>query len=255
MKNEESKKPPSWFEAVECGQGKTNYAILPIQLLLDNNVSKTGMQVFAALATHAHPVTGLCGRFSRGEYHTPSYARLGAIVGLCVRSVHTGIKNLEAAGWIVKKKRRYDNTYLFWIGMPANLQLVNSNGNFSKVPESWSNAKILENVAENQEAEMGLLMEEYRRNDDSIDMDIVFAAKESGSLKNKKTKPSTEVAKTVLKSKKEATRDAVVDIFKYKETGKKSHSDDHMSSLGLSYGMDLEELWEDYPDIAENIEY
>lgn len=141
-KNTSAEKPLSWFEASLPGQGKRQFGFVPIQILLDKRVSKTGLQVFLALTVHADAVTGLCGRIQNGRYRTPAGKRLAAIIGLSERSIGYGLENLIKTGWICKRVQRMDNSLVLWLGMPKDLDLAKSDGAFKDVPESWTDAEM-----------------------------------------------------------------------------------------------------------------
>lgn len=235
---------PNWFEATKPGQGRTNWASVPVQLLLsmsknaEEGVTTTGLKVFCALATHALDQNnpGLVGSLSNGRFRTPGEKRIAAICGLSVRQVLTGIKNLIKHGWIKERKQRYNNTLVLWLAIPDNLDLVDTYGRFKGVPESWTECDIDERSDEQMAREYGVPFEDYRciirslrDSDGSVDMIALSTAIEAYKEKqgNPKAGPyiavaplaesaSDETPSSDIQYKDETNNEATFDALAYK---------------------------------------
>lgn len=193
---------PNWFEATKPGQGRANWASVPVQLLLslnkngDEGVTTTGLKVFCALATHCLDPNnpGLVGGLINGRFRTPGEKRIAALCGLSVRQVLTGINNLIQHGWIRERWQRNNNTLVLWLAIPDNLDLVDANGRFKDLPEAWTECDYEDSDTEVLAREWGIPVLECRRilrliraEDGSVDMDAFMEAvdvyKESKSAK------------------------------------------------------------------------
>ena len=136
-------KLPPYLQPQSSSQGPVRYAKIPQQLMLDmiherpvsvkrldkdgtrmctetvqRKLTTTGFQVFCALALYANNAEGKTGFYINNKLISPSREKLGAILGLDVRSIAAGIKNLEELGWIAIKKRRYDASSIYYLAMP-----------------------------------------------------------------------------------------------------------------------------------------
>lgn len=80
------------------------FGMCPALLLQDSRLNPRQIQVFLALALHAHPKTGIC---------YVSLARLAEIVGLAsVSDVSRAISALEKAEWL-SSQQRFNRTNLY----------------------------------------------------------------------------------------------------------------------------------------------
>lgn len=77
------------------------FAPIPEALLYSSDLSDKAVRVYATLMRHGMDP----------EHCYPSHRRIAQLIGAAPRSIQRPIKELEEAGWIVRKPRYTDNGY------------------------------------------------------------------------------------------------------------------------------------------------